>query len=129
MNVALCGVDEKTACELERYGEYRILRFSDEPERRGDVKLAYYLRDGPRVSLTVVGYPGAEGLSACDYLRAQSRALPIIWLCNRREFESEAKRLNVCFCSTGPPGEKNLFAMLMHVGFLSSTELAACSGR
>lgn len=129
MNVALCGVDEKTACELERYGEYRLLRFPDEPERRGDVKLAYYLRDGPRVSLTVVGYPGAEGLSACDYLRAQSRALPILWMCDRSEFEPEAKRLNVCFCSTGPPGEKHLSAMLMRVGFLSSTGLAACSGR
>lgn len=127
--IALCGIEDEISRTLEQYGGYRILRFFDEPERRGDVKLAYYLRDGPRVSLTVVGYPGAEGLSACDYLRAQSRALPIIWLCNRREFESEAKRLNVCFCSTGPPGEKNLFAMLMHVGFLSSTELAACSGR
>ncbi len=127
--MALCGVDEKTACELERYGEYRILRFSDEPERRGDVKLAYYLRDGPRVSLTVVGYPGAKGLSACDYLRAQSRALPILWLCDRREFESEAKRLNICFCSTDPSGEKYLSAMLMRVGILPSTGLAAYSGR
>ena len=129
MNVALCGVDEKTVRELERYGEYRILRFSDEPERRGDVKLAYYLRDGPRVELTVVGYPGAEGLSACDYLRAQSRALPILWLCDQWEFEPEAKRLNVCFCGTGPPGAKRFSAMLMRVGFLSDTGLAVHRGR
>ncbi|WP_101910059.1 hypothetical protein [Marasmitruncus massiliensis] len=70
--IALCGTDESTAHELACCGRYLVLNFIEEPERRGDVKLAYFLRDGPLVSLAVVGYPGAEGLSACDYLRSQS---------------------------------------------------------
>ena len=49
------------------------------------------------MALAVVGYPGAKGLAACDYLRSQSRELPILWVCNQREFESEAKRLGVYF--------------------------------
>ncbi|WP_242968903.1 hypothetical protein [Marasmitruncus massiliensis] len=113
MNLALCGIKEETAHELEQHDEYCILRFYDEPERRGDVKLAYFLRDGPPVDLAVVGYPGAEGLAACDYLRTQSRALPILWLCDRREFEPEAKRLGVAFYSTGPPGIERLVAGML----------------
>lgn len=103
-NIALCGIEEELIRTLERCGEYRVLRFFDEPERRGDVRLAYFLRDGPPVALAVVGYPGAEGLAACDYLRTQNRELPILWLCDRWEFEPEAKRLEVSFCGTGPPG-------------------------
>ncbi len=114
--VALCGTDENIARELESCGRYCILRFSDEPERRGDVKLAYYLQNSPPVSLAVVGYLGAEGLAACDYLRTQSRVLPILWVCDRREFESEAKRLNVCFCGTGPSAAGRLAACLTHIG-------------
>ena len=58
-NIALCGIEEEIISTLERCGEYRVLRFFDEPERRGDVKLAYFLRDGPPVALAVVGYPDA----------------------------------------------------------------------
>lgn len=101
--IALCGIAEEITCTLERCSGYRILRFCDEPEQRGDVKLAYFLRDGPPVALAIVGYSGAEGLSACDYLRTQNRALPILWLCDRREFEPEAKRLSVSFYGAGPP--------------------------
>ena len=110
-NIALCGIKEELAIALERSGEYRILRFSDEPERRGDVKLAYFLRDGPPVVLAVVGYPGAKGLAACDYLRTQSRWLPILWLCDRREFETEAIRLGVIFYGTGPPGKESIISV------------------
>lgn len=99
-NIALCGIEEELVSTLEHRGEYRLLRFGDEPERRGDVKLAYFLRDGPPVALAVVGYPGAKGLAACDYLRTQNRALPILWLCDRREFEPESKRLGITFCGT-----------------------------
>ena len=62
-NIALCGIEKELVSTPERWGEYRLLRFCDEPERRGDVKLAYFLRDGPPVSLAVVGYPGAKGLA------------------------------------------------------------------
>nr|WP_288828816.1 hypothetical protein [uncultured Clostridium sp.] len=98
--IALCGIKEELISTLERCSNYHFLRFFDEPERRGDVKLAYFLRDGPLVALAVVGYPGAEGLTACDYLRTQYSTLPILWLCDRREFEPEAKRLGVNFCGT-----------------------------
>lgn len=103
ISIALCGVQDEIARALERHGGYKFLRFGDEPERRGDVKLAYFLRDGPPVALAIVGYPGAKGLTACDYLRTQNRALPILWLCSRREFEPEAKRIGVTFYGTGPP--------------------------
>lgn len=101
--IALCGVDEEITCLLERCDEYCFLRFFDEPERRGDVKLAYLLRSGLTVLLAIVGYPGAKGLAACDYLRTQNRSLPILWLCDRKEFELEAKRISVSFHGTGPP--------------------------
>ncbi len=101
--IALCGIEEELARTLECGGEYHVLRFFDEPEQRGDVKLVYYLRDGPPVALAVVGYSGAEGLAACDYLRAQNRALQILWLCDRWEFEPEAKRLGVSFYGNGSP--------------------------
>lgn len=103
-NIVLCGIGEELARTLERCGEYRVFRFFDEPERRGDVKLAYFLRDGPSVDLAVVGYPGAVGLAACDYLRTQNQSLPILWLCDRRKFESDCgtnpkgKRAVVCIC-------------------------------
>ena len=61
-NIALCGIEEELVSTLEHCGEFRLLRFGDEPERRGDVKLAYFLRDGPPVALAIVGYPGAKGL-------------------------------------------------------------------
>ena len=112
-NIALCGIEEELIRTLEHCGEYRLLRFCDEPERRGDVKLAYFLRDGPPVALAVVGYPGAKGLAACDYLRTQNHALPILWLCDRREFEPEAKRIGVTFYGTGPPGLERLEARLL----------------
>ena len=125
-NIALCGIDEELISTLERCGEYCLLRFSDEPERRGDVKLAYFLRDGPPVALVVVGYPGAEGLAACDYLRTQNRELPILWLCNRREFEPEAKRLGVNFYGTGPPGTELLATRLLSVISQADAGTVAC---
>lgn len=101
--IALCGVGEKISHILEQYRGFRILRFFDERERRGDVKLAYFMRNDPSVALAIVGYSGAEGLAACDYLRVQDSTLPILWLCDRREFEPEARRLGVNFFGTGPP--------------------------
>lgn len=97
--IALCGVPTKIAQAMDRCSEYYILPFSDEPERRGDVKLAYFIKDGAAIDLAVVGYPGAVGLTACDYLRAQSRIMPILWLCDRVEFEPEAQRMDVGFYS------------------------------
>lgn len=75
--IVLCGTNEEISRALERYGGYHVLSFFDDQERREDVKPAYFLRDGPPVALAVVGYPGAKGLAACDYLRTQNRALPM----------------------------------------------------
>ena len=127
-NIALCGIEEELVSTLEHCGEFRLLRFGDEPERRGDVKLAYFLRDGPLVTLAVVGYPGAKGLTACDYLRTQDRALPILWLCDRREFEPEAKRIGVNFYGTGPPDIAHLAARLLSASPPTDAGSAAFSG-
>lgn len=105
--IALCGVQDGIARALERHGGYQLLRFGDDPERRGDVKLAYFLRHGPAPNLILVGYPRVEGLTACDYLRGQNRALPILWLCDQGEFEPEAKRLGVGFYDTGTSGTES----------------------
>jgi len=126
--IALCGIDEEFASALERHDEYHIMNFFDEPERRGDVKLAYFLRDGPPVALAVVGYPGAEGLTACDYLRTQNSTLSILWLCDRREFEPEAKRLGVSFCGTGPPDLEHFAAGLLGASFKMKAGMAVYSG-
>ena len=112
-NIALCGVGKEIRSTLEQYGAYNILQFLDEPEWRGDVKLAYFLRNGLHIELAIVGYPGADGLVACDYLRMQNRKLSILWLCNRQEFEPEAKRLGVNFYGTGPPGTEFLATRLL----------------
>lgn len=108
--IALCGARAEIARALERCGGYHILRFGDEPERRGDVKLAYFLQDGPPVDLAVVGYPGAAGLAACAYLREQNKPPPVLWLCDREEFRGEAERLGVCIYTTGSPGGECLAA-------------------
>lgn len=100
--IALCGVPTKIAWAMEECSEYYILPFSDEPERRGDVKLAYFMKDGATIDLAVVGYPGTAGLTACDYLRRQSKKMQILWLCDRAEFEPEAQRMGVGFYSIGP---------------------------
>ena len=77
--IALCGIEDEISRTLEGYGEYRILRFFDEPERRGDVKLAYFLRDGPPVALAVVGYPGAKGLPPALSANAElGAAYPVV---------------------------------------------------
>lgn len=102
--IALCGMDCEVARALERHGGYNAIHFCDEPDRRGCIKLAYYLQSAAAVDLAVIGYPGAAGLSACDYLRGQYQTLPLLWLCERPEFEPEARRLCVDFCSAKPPG-------------------------
>ena len=127
-SIALCGIEEELVSTLKRFVDCRILYFFDEPERRGDVKLAYFLRDGPSVALAVVGYPGAKGLAACDYLRTQNQSLPILWLCDRREFEPEAKRLVVTFCGTDPPGIKPLTERLLSSAPPTDAGTAACRG-
>lgn len=126
--IALCGTSEEISCVLERYSGYRVLYFFDDQERRGDVKLAYFLRDGPPVALAIVGYSGAKGLTACDYLRTQDRALPILWLCERREFEPEARRLGVSFCGTGPPDLEHFAAGLLGTSLKMKAGMAVYSG-
>lgn len=102
--IALCGVRTEIAEALERHGTYRLIGFADSMEYRGEVRLIYYLNTGYTCDLAVMAYPGAAGLTACDYLRGQSATLPILWLCDREEFFDEAARLGVGAFHTGPPG-------------------------
>lgn len=101
--IALCGVNAEITEALERPGTYRLISFTDSMEYRGEVQLIYFLNTGHTCDLAVVGYPGAAGLSACDYLRGHNRTLPILWLCDRGEFLKEAARLGAKFYLTGPP--------------------------
>lgn len=101
--IALCGVNAEITEALERPGTYRLISFTDSMEYRGEVQLIYFLNTGHTCDLAVVGYPGAAGLSACDYLRGYSSTLPILWLCDRGEFLKEAARLGAKFYLTGPP--------------------------
>lgn len=101
--IALCGVNAEVTEALERHGTYRLISFTDSMEYRGEVQLIYFLNTGHTCDLAVVGYPGAAGLSACDYLRGHCRTLPILWLCDRGEFLKEAARLGTKFYLTGPP--------------------------
>jgi hypothetical protein len=120
--IALCGVCTEICWALEHHGGCHLLCFGDEPERRGDVKLAYFLGNGLPVDLIVVGYPGAQGLTACDYLRGQSKALPILWLCDRAEFEPEARRLGVGFCRAGPPDTEQTVQIILKTMEMKSFE-------
>jgi len=127
-NIALCGIDEELASTLECHGEYIFLCFFDALEQRGDVNLAYFLRDGPPVALAVVGYPGAKGLAACDYLRTQDRALPLLWLCDKREFEPRAKRLGVKFYAIEPLATAQFITRLLSESSPTYVGLTHCNG-
>lgn len=91
MNIACCGINREQFRAAEQACGCPVLYFADAPDRRGDVRLAYALRDGVPIRLAVVGYQGAAGLTACDFL------------CRRPEFSTEARRLGVHFYPVGPP--------------------------
>lgn len=113
--IALCGLDAPLAEKLERRGICRPICFADSMEYRGEVRLIYFLQAGYTCDLAVVAYPGAAGLTACDYLRAQSKTLPILWLCDRQEFLEEAVRLEAGFYYTGPPGRVSDQQILLQI--------------
>jgi len=111
--IACCGVDEELLELLEHSHAYQLTRFGDSgPESSGDVKLAYFLQSGPAPDLILIGYPGARGLAACDHLYSRPNAPPILWLCDRDEFRSEAKLMGVGFFHTGPPKYKGPVELL-----------------
>jgi len=111
--IACCGVDEELLEQLEHSHAYQLTRFGDSgPESSGDVKLAYFLQSGPAPDLILIGYPGARGLAACDHLYSRSNAPPILWICDREEFKSEADRMGVGFFHTGSPDKRIPAAVL-----------------
>ena len=105
MNIACCGVSRELFYAIERDWEGDALYFPDQTDRRGDVSIAYALQDGMPIRLTVVGYQGAAGLTACDFLRSRTLASEVLWLCRRPEFAGEAKRLGVHFRCIGSDEE------------------------
>ena len=46
MNIACCGIDREQFRAAEQACGCPVLYFADAPDRRGDVRLAYALRDG-----------------------------------------------------------------------------------
>lgn len=95
--VAVCGVCDELLAPLEQCSDYQFTYFGDSKIEKGYVKLAHFIKSGPLPDLILVGYAGAAGLVACDHLKGQTNSPPIIWFCDRSEFEPEAKRLGVGF--------------------------------
>ena len=54
MNIACCGIDREQFHAAEQACGCPVLYFADAPDRRGDVRLAYALRDGVPIRLAVV---------------------------------------------------------------------------
>ena len=80
MNIACCGINREQFRAAEQACGCPVLYFADAPDRRGDVRLAYALRDGVPIRLAVVGYQGAAGLTACDFLCSRLPGERILWL-------------------------------------------------
>ena len=95
--VAVCGVCDELLAPLEQSCDYQFTHFGDSKIAKGYVKLAHFIKSGPVPDIVLIGYSGAAGLVACDHLKGQTNSLPIIWFCDRSEFEPEAKRLGVGF--------------------------------
>ena len=51
MNIACCGIDREQFHAAEQACGCPVLYFVDAPDRRGDVRLAYALRDGVPIRL------------------------------------------------------------------------------
>ena len=95
--VAVCGVCDELLAPLEQSCDYQFTHFGDSKIAKGYVKLAHFIKSGPVPDIVLIGYSGAAGLVACDHLKGQTNSPPIIWFCDRAEFEPEAKRLGVGF--------------------------------
>ena len=117
--IALCGAADDIKDILEQGGNYQISRFEDGHPESGFVKLAYFLQSGGTVpDLILIDYKGAAGLAACDFLYDRQNAPPILWLCDRKEFEPEAERMGVSFLHTGPPPYQEKDTILKAIGDL-----------
>ena len=92
MNIACCGIDREQFHAVEQACGCPVLYFADAPDRRGDVRLAYALRDGVPIRLAVVGYQGAAGLTACDFLCSHLPGERILWLCRDPSFPQKQLR-------------------------------------
>ena len=95
--VAVCGACDELLIPLEQSHDYQFTHFGDSKIEKGYVKLAHFIKNGPIPDFILIGYSGAAGLVACDHLKGQTNSPPILWFCDRAEFEPEAKRLGVGF--------------------------------
>lgn len=100
--IAICGTSDmirSLLCEIENCHQ---IYMEDEHFERGEVKLARSFESGEiQPDLVLVGYPGAAGLAACDFLYRRNNAPPILWHCDREEFAEEAGRMGVGFLHIG----------------------------
>lgn len=117
--IALCGAADDIEDILEQGGNYQISRFEDGHPECGYVKLAYFLQSGGTMpDLILIDYKGAAGLAACDFLYNRQNAPPILWLCDREEFEPEAERMGVAFLHTALASQKEMEEVLAVIGRL-----------
>lgn len=107
--IVACGISDAIWKRLEASGEYRLIRLGKEAHERGEVRLArLWQKEKQSPDLVLVGYPGAAGLAACDFLYGRSNAPPILWLCDREEFEPEAGRMGIAFFHIGRMEQERL---------------------
>jgi len=117
--IAVCGTADNVKDILNRGGNYQISCFEDGHPESGFVKLAYFLQSGGKMpDLILIDYKGATGLAACDFLYNRQNAPPILWLCDREEFEPEAQRMGVSFLHTGTPPYHEKDTILKAIGEL-----------
>ena len=98
MNIACCGIDREQFHAAEQACGCPVLYLPMHPTGAATFGL-----DGVPIRLAVVGYQGAAGLTACDFLCSHLPRERILWLCRRPEFSTEARRLGVHFYPVGPP--------------------------
>lgn len=100
--IAVCGASDRMRSLLSEIENCQLRYIEDEHFERGEVKLVRgWERGEKQPDLVLVGYPGAAGLAACDFLYRRNNAPPILWFCDREEFAGEAGRMGVGFLHIG----------------------------
>lgn len=106
--IAVCNVSSDILHILEKMGSHQYIHFIDEPPERSEVRLMRFLSQGGQApEMILIDTSGAAGLTACDYLRSRLADMPILWICDRKEFETEAARMAVDFFYRNPMEQDN----------------------
>ncbi|MBQ6695071.1 MAG: hypothetical protein IJN16_00025 [Lachnospiraceae bacterium] len=107
--IVVCGASKLLRSLLSEIENCQLRYIEDEHFERGEVKLVRgWERGEKQPDLVLVGYPGAAGLAACDFLYRRNNAPPILWHCDREEFAEEAGRMGVGFLHEAVPRQSKM---------------------